>query len=215
MKTLTRKRQYLDAMGIDVWSIRPAMPEPAPVTTGVSPLPDLVKAIGTDPEPRKQTTESRQKPTQRPDPVPADAETPHFRFALLHYGSLGICLSLGESDKFPRRFCDDLARTMDGDVEGLKYHELRWPMLNTAGIDQSIGAAKEVVTQKLKTLPAKVLVIGEDVADYFGPLQEATEMPRTVGSQSFLLIPGMAKTAASADIKRSLFESLQAWRKLR
>lgn len=213
MKTLTRKRQYLDAMGIDVWSIRPAIPDTPPAVSGASPLPDLVRAIGADREPEKQKRQPAERATVSSQPVTGKAETPRFRFALLHYGSLGICISLGETDKLPRRFCDDLARTMDGNVDELRYHELTWPMLNTAGIDQSVGAAKEVVTQKLKTLPTRVLVIGEEVADYFGPLQEAAVTPRSVGSQSFLLIPGMAKTAESADIKRRLFESLQAWRK--
>ena len=213
MKVLTRKRQYLDAMGIDVWSVRPVIPETEERPGGTSPVPDLVKAIGAAPEARKT---SEMTPEKTPSRVKTEsADTPQFRFALLHYGSLGICISLGDSDKLPRRFCDDLARTMDGDVDGLRYHELTWPMLNTSGIDQSVNAAKEVVTQKLKTLPARVLVIGEDVAEYFAPLKEADAAPLSVGPQSFLLIPSIEKTAESPDIKRTLFVSLQAWRKTR
>jgi len=218
VKILTGKRQYLDAMGIDVWSIRPALPGPMQTPGSGSPLPDLMKAIGASPEPERKSpvpsAETRDKKTAT-KPAPAEAEVPRFRFALLHYGTLGVCISLGETDSLPRRFCDDLARVMGGDLEGLRYHELTWPMLDTSGIDQSVNAAREVVTQKLKSLPARVVVIGEDVAEYYGPLRDLGNEPRNVGNQSYLLVPSMATTSGSAEIKRSLFISLQAWRNSR
>lgn len=213
MKVLSGKRAYLDAMGIDVWSVRPAIPVPARARSSASPVPDLIKAIGAAPQPvRPPKPETAQVATSSPQPEP---EVPRFRLALLHYGTFGICVSLSESESVPRRFCDDLARVMGADLEGLRYHELTWPMLSTSGIDQSVNAAREVVTQKLKTLPARVLVIGEDVAEYFGALREAQAEPRVVGPQSFLLIPSMVQTSASADVRRSLFVSLQVWRNSR
>jgi hypothetical protein len=218
VKILTGKRQYLDAMGIDVWSVRPALPVPAPTSSGGSPLPDLVKAIGASPEPvRKATAPLTEKPAieNAAKPAPVEAEIPRFRFALLHYGTLGVCISLGETDSLPRRFCDDLARVLGGDLEGLRYHELTWPMLDTAGIDQSVNAARVVVTQKLKSLPARVVVIGEDVAEYYGPLRDIGDQPLNVGNQSYLLVPSMARTFSSAEIKRSLFVALQTWRNSR
>ena len=46
--------------------------------------------------------------------------TPRFRIAMLHYGSIGICVSLEQDADFPRRFCDDLARFMAADLQSLK-----------------------------------------------------------------------------------------------
>lgn len=205
-------------MGINVWSVRPAIPSPVQTSSGGSPLPELVKAIGASPEPaRKAAAPLAEKPVNETarQSAAVEAEVPRFRYALLHYGTLGVCISLGETDSLPRRFCDDLARVLGGDLEGLRYHELTWPMLDTSGIDQSVNAAREVVTQKLKSLPAKVVVIGEDVAEYYGPLRDIGDQPRTVGNQSYLLVPSMARTSASAEIKRSLFIALQTWRNSR
>ncbi len=212
MRVLTGKRQYLDAMGIDVWSVRPDNPAPVQPSSGHSPMPDLVKAIGAAPEPSKKAPVPKQEPVHE---APVAAEVPQFRFALLHYGSLGVCVSLGESDSLPRRFCDDLARVMGADIDSVRYQELKWPMLNTSGIDQSVNAAREFVTQKFRALPTRVVVIGEDVAEYFGPLRDLGAEPKLVGNQSYLMIPSMAQTAASADIKRSLFLSLVTWRETR
>lgn len=201
MRTLSATRDYLNAMGIDVWSIRPAVDRQPPVA-GSSPVSDVVRAIGAAPEPL---------PPNRTAGAEAEA-VPRFRLALLHYGTFGICVSLKESEKLPRRFCDDLARVMGGDIEALRYHELVWPMLSTSGIDQSVNAAREVVTRKLRMLPSQVLVLGDEVAEYFAPLREARQAPYVLGPQGFLLQPALAETMASADVKRELFLSLQSWR---
>ena len=212
MRTLSGKRDYLNAMGIDVWSIRPAVGRQSAATGQPSPVPDIIKTMGAAPgtPPSEVSSLETGPPGQA---ATAEAGTvPRFRLALLHYGSFGICVSLGESGKLPRRFCDDLARVMGCDLEALRYHELVWPMLDTSGIDQSVNAAREVVARKLGALPPRVLVFGDDVAEYFTPLQEAEREPQAVGSQSFLLQPALAETMTSADIKRRLFLSLQAWR---
>ena len=104
---------------------------------------------------------------------------------------------------------------MGAEVEGVRYQELKWPMLNTSGIDQSVNAAREFVTQKFRALPTRVVVIGEDVAEYFGPLRDLGAEPKLMGNQSYLMIPSMTRTAESAEIKRSLFLSLVTWRETR
>lgn len=163
---------------------------------------------------------SSQPPSQQQTAPPTEkvasvaTDIPRFRLALLHYESVGLCLSLGDSKEFPRRFCDDLAKVMGGNVAGVRYHQLEWPMLSTSGIDQSISAARGVVTQKFKVLPNKVIVIGSDVGELFNPLLDmAPVTPHQVGSQSFLLIPALTELLASSTLKRELLVALNQWRK--
>ena len=132
---------------------------------------------------------------------------------MLHYGSLGICLSLPEEVDLPRRFCDDIARVMTADIKALKFQIVEWPMLDTSGINQSIDAARQVVAQKFGALPAQVIVIGADVAEYFRPLEKVSDdAPVLVGRQSYLLVPSLKELLGSAKRKRHLMTLLANWR---
>ncbi len=157
-------------------------------------------------------SDSKKAATAPATPTAAQAsEIPRFRLALFHYGSLGLCLSLDTADKLPRRFCDDLARSFGGNIDAVKYHQLEWPMLSTSGIDQSIKAAREVVTQKFRLLPPMVLVFGQDVAEYYPPLDTLEAFsPGRVGPQQFLLIPSLSEFMRSGVEKKRLLLTMQA-----
>lgn len=206
------KRQYLQAMGIDIWTRRAAQPV-AEVTIPTLPdveieKPSRIRAV--------RQTQIRDEPGPLKDVF---AETPNFRLALLHYGSVGLCCLMGVEKKgddkarFPRRLCDDIARAVGGNVDGVQYRELAWPMLDTPGIDQSIGPARDVVTQKIKSLPSRVLVMGAEVGRYFPPVEGITIM-QTVrfGSQDFLMLPDTGQILAGTVNKRELMTVLLAWR---
>ena len=202
---------YLKAMGIDVWTSRSAI------------TPQVVAAVESAIQSMNSVTEM---PTQAPD---RDVETaaavqteaalvgtplPEFMLALLHYETVGLCLSLAAESELPRRFCDDVARTMGGNIESLRYQLLKWPMLSTSGIDQSINAAREVVTQKFRQMPSKVLVFGDDVGDYYNPLRDLAPMSTVaVGAQTFLKVPSLTKFLGSGSSKRELMLAMHHWRK--
>ncbi len=168
--------ETLKAMGIEVWMLRDnsaVLPESAPGHEIPSPVKQRV------------TKENHQMSIPEAEPA-----IPRFRFAMLHYGSVGFCLSLTEGAELPRRFCDDVARVMAADLQALKFQIVEWPMLDTSGIDQSIDAARQVITQKFGVLPPKVIVVGADVAEYFGPLEKVgDDAPVLVGGHSYLLVP--------------------------
>lgn len=192
------RNQYLKAMGIDVWVRREHQPsqQPPPVQpTQPAPLAEETAA-----KPAIAAPDSR------------SGAVPNFRLGLYHYETVGLCLLLNDGADTPRRLCDDIARVMGGHVDGVGYQELCWPMLDTAGIDQTIGAAREVVTQKFSALPRRVLVFGRDVAEYFQPLAGVTPMqPTRVGNQEMLLVSDLQTFMSSAQDKRQLLRILHAW----
>jgi hypothetical protein len=201
------KQEYLSAMGIEVWSLRSAEPlamEPETVSDPLESVRNLAK------EPIQPSPQRQKPPESGPEPF---EPVPEFRLALFHYDSVGLCVSLEKSAPVPRRFCDDVARLMGGSIDSVRYHQLEWPMLSTSTIDQSIRAAREVVTQKFSILPTRVIVIGAEVAEFFGPLQGAEVVkPIQVGKQSFLLIPSASELFGSAAAKRDLMQTLHQWR---
>ena len=86
------------------------------------------------------------------------------------------------------------------------------PMLDTSGIDQSVRAARQVVTQRFITLPDKVIVIGAKIVEYFEPLQNFREGdPLRVGKQTYQLLPSLTELLKSASKKRRLMSLIYNW----
>ena len=201
---------YLKAMGIDVWTTRSAI------------APEVVVAVESAIQSMNSITEMSTQAPDRDVETAAAVQTeaalvgtplPEFMLALLHYETVGLCLSLGAESELPRRFCDDVARTMGGNIESLRYQLLKWPMLSTSGIDQSINAAREVVTQKFRQMPSKVLVFGDDVGDYYNPLRDLAPMSTgAVGAQTFLKVPSLKGLLGSGSAKRELMLAMHRWR---
>jgi hypothetical protein len=200
---------YLKAMGIDVWASRSAI------------APEVVVAVESAIQSMNSLTEMSTQALDRDVETTAPVQTeealagtplPEFILALFHYETVGICLSLGAESELPRRFCDDVARTMGGNIESLRFQLLKWPMLSTSGIDQSINAAREVVTQKFRQMPSKVLVFGDDVGDYYNPLRDLAPMSvGAVGAQAFLKVPSLKKLLESGSSKRELMLAMLYW----
>lgn len=200
--------ETLKAMGIEVWTLRGKATAPREALPDVAvPEVSLPVATASSEEPREPMV------SQPASASPAMHPTvPTFRFAMLHYGTLGFCLALEEGTDIPRRFCDDVVRVMAAEPQSLKQQIVTWPMLETSGIDQSFDAARQVVTQKFSQMPAKVIVVGSEVVQYFGPLEKAqTNAPVRVGSQSYLLISSLPDILKSADRKRELMTLLDGW----
>jgi hypothetical protein len=204
---------YLKAMGIDVWTTRPAVAPPLEAAAELAIKPA-----------NRQTAVEKVRKLEKAEIVKPDTpvqvgdaasvkEIPEFMLALFHYETIGICLSLRAESELPRRFCDDLARAMGGNIKSVRYQLLKWPMLSTSGIDQSINAAREVVTQKFRQMPSRVLVFGSDVGEYYNPLRDLSPMSvGAVGAQTFLMVPSLKDFLGSGSAKRELMLVMQHWR---
>lgn len=196
---MQRRLETLREMGIEVWRLRP---DPAAVVVAdsapvVQPAP-AAEVVATEPE-----TASRPRD---------NAVVPEFRLAFLHYETVGLCLSLARGQELPRRLCDDIAGTLGGNVKDVRFQMLEWPMLSTSGIDQSDSAARQVVTQKFGVLPARVIVFGQDVKEYYRPLEKAhAAEPLAVGRQQYLLIDQLKELMGSSQSKRQLLAVLSRW----
>ena len=177
--------EALKAMGIEVWVLRREEEIVEKQSTSVLIEPDpgarqnSLDALNF----RKQFSAESKTSTNAPllaekAVSPNVSSSPQFRFALLHYMTVGFCVSLSEMDELPRRIFDDIARFMGADPKTMKQQIIEWPMLETSSIDQSLDAARQVVTQKFGLLPAKVIVMGYDLVPYFGPLEKALHQGR-------------------------------------
>ncbi len=192
------KQDYLKAMGIEVWLLRP--------DTGVA----------TSEEKPENLRE--EKVLAVPDAVVADKSDtgarPQFSLAFLHYETVGFCLSLqGDSAELPRRFCDDLARSLGGNVDAARYHKLVWPMVRSSGFDQSLDAAKEVVAEKFSTMPRSIVVFGEDLNEYYEPLKDQQIGAESeVDGRTCVLFESVDRVMSSADQQRNLWRILSSWR---
>ena len=201
---------YLKAMGIDVWTSRSAI------------APQVVVAVESAIQSMNSLTEMSTQAPDRDVETTAAVQTeaalvgtplPEFMLALLHYETVGLCLSLGAESELPRRFCDDVARALGGNIKSVRYQLLKWPMLSTSGIDQSINAAREVVTQKFRQMPSRVLVFGDDVGEYYNPLRDLAPMlVGAVGAQTFLKVPSLKGLLESGSVKRELMLAMDHWR---
>jgi hypothetical protein len=200
---------YLKEMGIDVWIPRSAIAPQVVVAveSAIQSMNGLTEMSAQAPDRDVETAAVVQTKTSS-----IGAPLPVFMLALLHYETVGLCLSLGAESELPRRFCDDVARTMGGNIESLRYQLLKWPMLSTSGIDQSINAAREVVTQKFRRMPSKVLVFGDDVGDYYNPLRDLASMSiGAVGAQTFIKVPSLTEILGSGSSKRELMLAMHHW----
>ena len=144
-------------------------------------------------------------------------ETLSFRYALLHYGSVGLCVSLplgasAQASDLPRRLCDDIARLLGGDINMARFQELNWPMVQSSGIDQSLPVARQVVTDKFRQLPAKVVVIGRDVGRCFQLIADLEPYSHgNFGGQQFFMVPSLDELISSGEHKKTLMMALLAW----
>ena len=210
--------EALEAMGIEVWVLRrEEKVEEQSTSVLIEPDPgarqNSLDALNFRKEFSAESKTSTNAPLLPEKAVsPNVSSSPKFRFALLHYMTVGFCVSLSEVDEPPRRIFDDIARFMGAHPKTMKQQIIEWPMLETSSIDQSLDAARQVVTQKFGLLPAKVIVMGYDLVPYFGPLEKALmETPVLVGSQSYLLIPSLSELKRSAQRKRELLVLLNGW----
>lgn len=237
------KRETLRAMGIEVWSLRsgmtpanldlansdaasakPSTPSSKkPSASSLTPIEALKAQVAPTGEDSVEAAQGQRRSTgvensadQAADQTAhpsGDKSVPSFRYAMLHYDSVGVCISLPQESEVPRRLCDDLARLMGGDIKAVKFQELKWPMLSNSGIDQSLGAARQVVTEKFRLLPQKVIVIGADVGHCFQPVQDLAHMTHgRFGAQAYFLIDSADALISSSETKRRLMMALLAWR---
>jgi hypothetical protein len=218
------RQSYLKAMGIEVWRYRapgplavseaPSAPGPRPsqnAAAGIDAAAAVLKRTASTPAVRqdKQAAPSRPSSAQQRD---SREPVPEFRLGLLRYETLGIVVSLSPTGTVPRRLCDDIVRLLAGQHETPSYHLLEWPMLDSSSIDQSLSAARQVVTQKLTQLPSRVLVLGEGLGEYFGPLASLADGEAAdIGRQNFMLVSNLEALKSSADQKRQLMHRLQRW----
>ncbi len=232
---LTR-REYLEAMGIDVWTRRTGqLTRPTALSKAALPeeiLPKEVKekagamvgaegarqamrrnqsvtSPATNADERKTVSVLPVAETGKQAPPNTAAPVPEFRFALLHYGLIGMCVALEKRAQLPRRFCDDIALALGIPLVDTKYQLLNWPMLESASFDQSRESAMSVVGQKFEMLPRTIIVFGQDVALYHPPLV-SIRPPATLetNGQRLVFFPAVAEVMQSAELQRNLWATL-------
>ncbi len=210
------KRQYLDAMGIDIWTLRchaSSEQQTDVLLEAATPNSKVPEASEVEAAPQVTATKKSAATTETGAKKNSpEQEEPRFTLAFLQYDQLGLCLSLpSDQTKIPKHFCDDLARSLGKNPDTGSSQLLEWPLLNSSSIDQSLAAAKEVVMHKFNLLPATVLVFGEAVKQYHPDLEALVSASPTqeTGRQTVYLFDEVTSVMQSADAKRALWQTLQ------
>ncbi len=116
---------------------------------------------------KKVAVVSATMPASETIPAPSPDETPRFYLFFLNYGELCICGSLtaqASLDQRMRRFCDDVALSILRNPAKGELTELRWPIVESRAIPQSMDDAREWVVSNMVQMPYPRLVFGNEFA---------------------------------------------------
>lgn len=186
-------RQYLDEMGIDVFSLRPEKREDGiaePVEHhGLAE--DTPKPLGETAETARQMLKkqlgvgiSAEKPPikvdkkEPPKTVEPISESPRFFFYFLDYENISLLLSLDISlNSLPiavRQLCDDIVFALSREHKIPKIRDLRWPMVSAAHIQQTSEDARLIVGEMIKQSRDNLILFGSDTAEYRSEKDQGT-----------------------------------------
>lgn len=168
----TKRNQYLREMGIDVWVLRRAKrPQQAPAAAP-APAETTVTEVSAAPADTHGATGRGTNPTASPTRQP-----PRFHLCFATYGDLSLIFSAPESSPtLPadlRHLADDIAMAL-GRKQEPAINALRWPLVKTAGIDQSEEAAKTVLAERMSRLADRRIVFGDVARQWAGRGDETT-----------------------------------------
>lgn len=184
-------RQYLDEMGIHVFSLRPVNPqviqdevdEPeeiqAPQARAPEPLSESVEAVrqnlkkqfGVGLVSDKSKAEIADKKKSTP-PVKKElvSDSPQFFFCFLDYENISLMLSLDtRADSLPRevrQLCDDIVFALTKEHKIPKVRDLRWPMVSARHIQQTSEDARLILGEMIKQTCENLILFGAETADY-------------------------------------------------
>ncbi|MBV1877954.1 MAG: DNA polymerase III subunit psi [Pseudomonadales bacterium] len=196
-----RRKHYLQAMGVEQWSLRRPRPAPQDDNKEATKEATTLRAVASEDVARTDTVLRTEKivrtgdaalatatsDTNRPSEInvqpqartDADAPVPQFYLCFLDYEGLSLLFSLPlTADTLPvnyRHFADDIYFALRGERAIPAVRELRWPMVQSAQISQTQADATDVVLQKLKRCAELVLVFGHQTASYCGDLPATRE----------------------------------------
>lgn len=210
--SLMHRNQYLAEMGVDVWVLRqegarylhapsaspredasPKRPAPQPATPRVA-----VPAAKSEPE--------VEAPRRQPRTPVSTEPVPEFHLCFMNYSAISLVFNVPMgAESLPAslsRFGEDVALAYSGDSQGA-VSALKWPMVRSTHIDQSEGAARIVLGQRVAKCATHVVVFGKSTASWLGePSGHSLLIVDEV--ESYLTVPGE---------KRALWGKLLEFRK--
>jgi hypothetical protein len=231
----TRRRSYLNAMGIQLWHPRIDLPNARP-----SPVCRLVQPVGEvkDRDPGEQANvaiKSRvefsavlpDNPAVRGDgragPVVVQEVAP-FKLCLF-YADPGSCLAFDvplqtvQLDARRLRLVEDISRALGSDNQKSTIVFQQWPMIQNRDVPQPEEDARLVIQRKLKQLigqtSTKLLIMGKVAARYL-PIAVGTvdhgENPPAVGIDNTVtaVVPGIDELLQAPLEKKRVWAALES-----
>ncbi|MGD9264681.1 MAG: hypothetical protein PVJ71_02760 [Lysobacterales bacterium] len=183
----TRRRQYLEAMGISTWSPREAeqiaLERPL---AGEKPAP---QAAGSEVAPRASAPVAVEIPAPTPS-APAVEASQAAVGVKLGPGRDGILLVCASADEPASRLANDIARALGA------VPVWAWP--------EADGEAVSIESAVEENLFTEVAVFGDDLATALF----SGEVPEKVGSASVVQLPSLAAVGEQAASRRALWNAL-------
>ncbi len=145
--------------------------------------------------------------------VLVEADVPEFHLCFVNYQSFGACLSLKDDQEVispaAKRFIADIALSMSGSTRRPTLNILKWPMSRRESSEQLGKTAEEVVLQRLDSLPALVLVFGNDTVGTIPGLQRDDSQIGVHNGRQILALDSIDELCQGTGGKRNLWRKLQ------
>ena len=145
--------------------------------------------------------------------VPVEANVPEFHLCFVNYQSFGACLSFKRDQEVispaAKRFIADIALSMSGSAQQPTLNNLKWPMSRRESSEQLGKTAEEVILQRLDSLPALVLVFGNDAVGTIPGLQRDDSPVGVHDGRRILALDSIDELCQGAGGKRNLWRKLQ------
>jgi hypothetical protein len=155
-------------------------------------------------------------PSRQQDSVPVEVGDPEFHLCFLNYRSFGVCLSLGTDQDViapgAKRFIADVALSIGGSALKPTMNNLKWPMSERHSDARPDRTAGEVVSDRVGSLPALVLVFGRDTAGVIPGLSADESSAVSLGGRKILTLDSIDELCQGVSGKRNLWRTLNGLR---
>ena len=193
-------RQYLDAMGVDVYSIRVLSEKVASMQVDLSPQAPVAgsdETLNRVETPSSVTALRQQLKAQLGDektevagtkvkaaendiavPLNKTEDDPRFFFCFLDYENISLMVSLpvnaGGLPSEHRQLCDDIVFALIKERKIPKVRELRWPMVSAAHIQQGAEDARLIIGEMISQCHDSLVLFGDVTANYRAEKKQGT-----------------------------------------
>ncbi len=202
-----RVRQYLDAMGVQIWiskvplayarqsEVRLSGVDRMPTSKLHAPQNRARRKDGPPPSPELRANSGSGAPARNMRVAPSEANVSRFGLCFARYQKLLVVFDVeydsDHLDRVTQSFVDDVAQAAGFDPKGRELFSQQWPMIDNKDVNQDDQAAKAVVQNKTRQLSKNeglILVMGKIAGRFIDDGEGGPGLPKVLKVSA---IPGL------------------------